>query len=81
MGIDFETAGSSLDEMRFYASVYFDALTKDLLIQRLLLIRRAATLSVFAIAQGFTEAGRSPEATSNLLHLIPPAGGRLAATG
>ena len=77
MGVDFELPSTALSEMHFYSFAYFDALTKDLFVQKVLLVLRAASLSVQAIARSFMEAGGPPDAASNLLRLVPSARGPL----
>jgi len=71
MGVEIAPLNTQLSEMRFLTYIYFDGLTKDTLIQRILLVLRAASLSVHTIARGFARAGRSAEAMSNLLRLVP----------
>jgi hypothetical protein len=73
MGVDFILPDIQLSEMRFYAYAYFDGLTKDMFIQRILLVLRAVSLSIHTTARGLERAGRSAEAASSLLRLVPRA--------
>ena len=78
-GVELGRLGVPAHEMRFAAFVYFDGLTKDALVQRMLLILRALALSTQTIARGL---GRSPGAVSRGLRQvhrsedIPVGGGR-----
>jgi hypothetical protein len=79
MGVDFETADASLSEMRFYSFVYFDSLTKDTLIQKVLVVLRATTLARFTIAQSASEIVGQSDAASDLFRFVPPTHGSLTA--
>jgi hypothetical protein len=78
-GVEAGRLGLPPRELRFAAFVYFDGLTKDALIQRMLLILRALALSTQTIARGL---GRPPAAVSRGLRQvhqsedIPVGGGR-----
>lgn len=63
-GIDMDLLGVPPTDMRFLAYVYFDGLTKDVLIQRILSVLRAYPISMRTIARGFEAAGRSSETAS-----------------
>jgi hypothetical protein len=69
-GIDIDLLGVPPTDMRYLAYVYFDGLTKDTLIQRILSVFRAYALSMRTIARGFEQAGRPSEVTSAPLRLV-----------
>jgi hypothetical protein len=70
MNIDFEGLTLPLHDMRYRTYVYFDGLTKDSLIQAILLVLRAVSLSIQTLARGLEHAGRPAEATSGMLRLV-----------
>jgi hypothetical protein len=71
MGLEFDGPGDPPKKMQFYVPVYLDGLTKDLLMQRILLVHRAVSLAVWSLDRGFQEVGRSAEAAANLWRLVP----------
>ena len=83
-GVDLGGLGIPSRGMRYAAFVYFDGLTKDALIQRVLQIFRALALSIQTIARGI---GQSPGAVVRGLQLvhrsedIPVGGGALTIVG
>jgi hypothetical protein len=66
-GVDLGGLSIPPHEMRYAAFVYFDGLTKDALVQRILLILRALALSIQTIARGI---GQPPAAVSRGLRQI-----------
>jgi hypothetical protein len=79
MNIDFTLPDIHLVEMRFHAYAYFDGMTKDVFIHKILLVLRAVSHSIHTIARGLESAGRPAEATSRLLRLVPSATDALTA--
>jgi hypothetical protein len=77
MGIEFFGFDVPPTDMRFRAYVYFDGLTKDILVQRVLLTIRALHLAIRTFIRAFEENNQSAETAARLLDLIPPAGGSL----
>jgi hypothetical protein len=73
LGVEFDGPGLPPMEMRFYAPIYLDGLTKDALMQRILLVNRALSLTIWIFARGVETAGH-PDAASELLRLVPRAG-------
>ena len=79
-GVDLGGLGTPPREMRYATFVYFDGLTKDVLVQRMLLLVRACALSIQTIARGIV---RPSEAVSRGLRQfhrsedIPVGGGAL----
>jgi hypothetical protein len=78
-GLDLARLGVPLREMRYGAFIYYDGLTKDVLVQKLLLIARMHHLTMRTFGRAHAEAGRPSEVASNLLHLVPAASGPLTA--
>jgi hypothetical protein len=78
-GLDLARLGIPPTEIRYGAFIYPDGLTKDALIQKMLLVVRMHALTMRTFGRAFAEAGHSSEAASNLLHLVPVAGGPQAA--
>ena len=75
MGVDFEFPSASLHEMRFYAYAYFDALTKDLLMQKIFWYFVQSRFRYTRSRGALRELGRRPRGSLKLLHLVPPSGG------
>jgi len=75
MGVDFSGHDVPPQEMIFRSYIYFDALTKDSLIQRVLLTIRALHLAVRTVMRSLEENDKSVEAASRQLHLVPRTGG------
>lgn len=68
-GVDLEGLNIPPNEMRYHAYAYFDGLTKDVLVQRILLVLRAHALSTRTLARVLEVAGRSEDAASRFLSL------------
>lgn len=62
-GLDLTLLEVPLREMRYGVFIYYDGLTKDVLIQKLLLIARMSHLIMRSFGQAFAEAGRAAEVT------------------
>jgi hypothetical protein len=77
LGVEFDGPGTPLSRMRFVASIYFDGMNKDALVQRISLILRAVSLAVWTFARAVEEEGRSSAAASELRHLVPLSGGTI----
>ena len=69
-GVDVEGLERPLQAVWFFSYAYFDGLTKDVLIQRSLLVLRALALSVNTLIQGFERAER-PDVAAHLDGLVP----------
>jgi hypothetical protein len=68
MGVEFSGHTVPPREMTFRSSVYFDGLTKDVLMQRILLTIRALHLGVRTLARALEAHNLSSEAASRQLH-------------
>jgi hypothetical protein len=70
-GLDLSHLGIPLAGMRYVACIYFDGLTKDALIQKMLLVVRMYELTRRTFARAFADAGQSLEPASPLLQFLP----------
>jgi hypothetical protein len=77
MGVEFYGFDTPSTEMTLRTYIYFDGLTKDALIQRILLTIRALHLAIRTFIRAFEENDQSVDEASKLLHLVSPTGGSL----
>lgn len=64
--LDFAAPGLFPMQTRFSSPIYFDGLTKDMLIRKILLILRATGYSGRMIGHGFKDAGLDPKAAEHI---------------
>jgi hypothetical protein len=81
MGVEFSGFDTPSIEMTLRAYVYFDGLTKDTFIQRVLLTIRAVALAIRTFVRALEEQSRSkhvlsPEELTKITRLVPATGGR-----
>jgi len=79
MGVEFHGLDTPSTEMTLRAYVYFDALTKDTLVQRILLTFRSLALAVRTLVRALEVHDRPAEPAIRLLPAVSPADGPLAA--
>jgi hypothetical protein len=72
MGVDCDGLKVPPGELKYSSVIYFDGLTKDALIQRILLVLRAAALAVRTLALSLAEADKLPEVVPRPLRVDPP---------
>jgi hypothetical protein len=77
MGVEFSGFKIPPSDMAFFAYVYFDGLTKDILVQRVLLTIRALHLAIRTFMRAFEEHNQSVDAAASLLRVVPPTDGPL----
>jgi hypothetical protein len=85
LGVEFRGIGNPLTAIHFFVPIFFDGLTKDILVHRMQLVSRALILSagIFLHAlEELDESDRPLEATARLLRFVDPtADGLLKAVG
>jgi len=70
-GVELEGLVIPIGELHLYAYTYFDGLTKNSFMQRILLVLRALSLSAQPLIRGLVDARRPTDALPIQLRLVP----------
>jgi hypothetical protein len=80
LDVQFEGFDLPPHDLRYFAFIYFDGLTKDLFVNRIRRVFRAVTLAMWDVARALEDASGTPDVNIRFLHVVRGMGGE-SATG